>query len=93
MPHTKSAKKRLRTSQKRRQRNRAVGRDLKLQLKEVQAAAEAGNVDQLRTSTRAAIAKFDKAGSKGYVHPNQVARKKSQLARLLRDKETAAKKP
>ncbi len=91
MPHTRSAKKRLRQSLKRRQRNRAVSRDLKLQLKEVQTAAQTGNLDQLRTAARAAIAKFDKAGSKGYVHPNQVARKKSQLARLLRAKETAAK--
>jgi small subunit ribosomal protein S20 len=93
MPHTRSAKKRLRQNIKRRLRNRAVLRALKEQLKRVKAAADAGNLDALRTECRAAIKKVDKAADKGYIHRNAAARKKSQIARLLHAKESAGASP
>ena len=92
MPHTRSAKKRLRQSTKRRLRNRSVIKDIKTQMKAVHSAAQGGNVEILRTEARTAIRRLDKAGARGTVHPNSVARKKSQIARLLRSKETGAKK-
>jgi small subunit ribosomal protein S20 len=87
MPHTASAKKRMRQSEKRRARNRAANREIRNQLKQVQAASESGNLEQLRTEAVLAIKKLDKAGARRIVHPNQVARKKSQIARLVRAKE------
>jgi len=90
MPHTKSAKKQLRQDAKRRLRNRATKKGLKLQLKKVLEAATGANVDQLKTEYNVAAKKLDLAASKRVIHPNTAARKKSQLARLLNSK---TKKP
>ena len=92
MPHTKSAKKNLRKTEKRRLRNRATIKALRTQIKKVLAAAEGDSVEQLRTEYRLAAKKLDKAAAKKIVHPNLAARKKSQLARLLHGKETAGVK-
>ncbi len=87
MPHTPSAKKRLRQYAKRRQRNRVGMKDIKDQLKKFSATATEGTVEQLRAEYKLAAKKLDKAASKRLVHPNLAARKKSQLARQLLAKE------
>ena len=83
MPHTKSAKKNLRKGEKRRLHNRAVKKDIKLQLKKVLATAESGAAESLQTEYNLAAKKLDKAAAKRIIHPNLAARKKSQLSRLL----------
>jgi small subunit ribosomal protein S20 len=88
MPHTRSAKKNLRKSQKRRLHNRAVKKAVKGQVKNFQAALE-GPIEELRTQFSLACKKLDKAAAKRVVHPNLAARKKSQLARALHARETA----
>jgi small subunit ribosomal protein S20 len=93
MPHTSSAKKRLRQYEKRRLHNRAIKRALKTQIKKVVATAETAGVDQLRQEYQLAAKKLDKAAAKRVIHPNLAARKKSQLARLLHAKATAAATP
>jgi small subunit ribosomal protein S20 len=85
MPHTRSAKKNLRKSEKRRLSNKAVIKSVKTQIKRVHAAA-AGSVDQLQKEYSLAAKKLDKAAAKRVIHPNLAARKKSQLAKVLRDK-------
>lgn len=85
MPHTRSAKKNLRKSEKRRLHNRAVKKDIKTQLKSFLAALD-GPIDQLRKEYSVAAKKLDKAAAKRIVHPNLAARKKSQLARQLHAK-------
>jgi small subunit ribosomal protein S20 len=89
MPHTRSAKKNLRKAEKRRLHNRAVIKSLKTYVKRVTAAAE-GPVEQLEKEYNLAAKKLDKAAAKRIIHPNLAARKKSQLARVLRDKKAAA---
>ncbi len=91
MPHTRSAKKNQRKTDKRRMRNRATLKALKTQIKKVMTAAKGGTVDDLRTEYNAVAKRLDKAAAKRVIHPNMAARKKSQLARLLHQKETAAK--
>jgi small subunit ribosomal protein S20 len=91
MPHTKSAKKRLRQNEKRRLDNRAIKKNVKTQIKKVLAVAEEGSPEDLRKQYNLAAKKLDHAAAKGVVHPNLAARKKSQLARLVHQKETAAK--
>jgi small subunit ribosomal protein S20 len=91
MPHTSSAKKRLRQTEKRRLHNRSVKKAIKTQLKKFEAAVN-GPVDLLRKEYDLAAKKLDKAAAKRVVHPNLAARKKSQLARLLRQKTAAASK-
>jgi small subunit ribosomal protein S20 len=89
MPHTRSAKKQLRKIEKRRARNRAAMKALKTQIKRVLAASHGDSLEELRKEFTLASKKLDQAASKRVVHPNMAARKKSQLARLLRDKEKA----
>ena len=87
MPHTGSAKKRLRQYEKRRLRNRATKSAIKTQIKRFQAVAKEGSLDQLREEYNLAAKKLDKAAARRVVHPNLAARKKSQLARLIHEKE------
>jgi small subunit ribosomal protein S20 len=91
MPHTRSAKKNLRKNEKRRLRNRAVKSAIKTQLKKVMARAKEGTLEQLQAEVSLAAKKLDKAAAKRVVHPNLAARKKSQLGRLLHQKQTGGK--
>ena len=91
MPHTKSAKKSLRQDQKRRDRNRAVKKGLKVELKKFLTAVKAGNTDVAKTEFVAVVKKLDKAAARRVIHPNAAARKKSQLARQLAAKPAPAK--
>ncbi|HMC63462.1 MAG TPA: 30S ribosomal protein S20 [Gemmataceae bacterium] len=89
MPHTRSAKRRLRQSEQRRLQNRAIKSTIKTQIKKVLALAKAASTEQLQEEYRVAVKKLDKAAAKRVIHPNLAARKKSQLARLLHQKATA----
>jgi small subunit ribosomal protein S20 len=91
MPHTRSAKKHLRKNEKRRLRNRAAVKAIKTQLKKVESASASGTVEELRQQYNVAAKKLDMAAAKRVIHPNLAARKKSQLARLIRAKEQGAK--
>jgi len=91
MPHTRSAKKQLRKNEKRRLRNRATVKAIKTQLKKVAATSTSGTLEDLRKQYDLAAKKLDKAAAKRVIHPNLAARKKAQLARLIRAKEQAAK--
>ena len=88
MPHTRSAKKNLRKSEKRRLWNRSVKSAIKTQIKKFVSATEAEGVaaDQLRKEFVLAVKKLDNAAAKRIVHPNFAARKKSQLAKMLNQK-------
>ena len=79
MANTKSAMKRIRQNERRRLRNRAVRTKVRTALK----IARASEGAQQRPSIEEAIRTLDKAVSKGVVHPNTAARKKSSLARRL----------
>jgi small subunit ribosomal protein S20 len=86
MPHTRSAKKNARKSLKRKLRNRAVKKDVKLQLKEFHAALD-GPIDELKKQYNLAAKRLDKAAARRIIHPNLAARKKSQLARAMHAKQ------
>jgi small subunit ribosomal protein S20 len=83
MPHTKSAKKALRQTARRNTRNRAAKKAIKLQIKKFQTVAVEGTPEQKLVEFKAAVKKLDKAAAKRKIHPNTVARRKSQLARAL----------
>src|SRR4051794_24179667 len=90
MPHTKSAKKHQRKSEKRRLHNRTVKKALKTQVKRFLEAQE-GPIEKLREEYNLAAKKLDKAAAKRTIHANLAARKKSQLSKILRARELAAK--
>jgi small subunit ribosomal protein S20 len=91
MPHTKSAKKRLRQTAKRNERNRTTKKAIKTQIKKMQATVKDGSPEQLQQEYNLAAKKLDKAAAKRIIHPNLAARKKSQLSRLLHGKQEPAK--
>ena len=83
MANTKSAIKRIRTSEKRRQRNRAVRTRVRSVLKTARTALTTSGEDA-RPAVLQAIRTLDKAVTKGVIHRNTAARKKSALARRLK---------
>jgi small subunit ribosomal protein S20 len=89
MPHTRSASKYLRKTEKRRLRNRTVKKGIKAQLKKFMDVAKSGNVEELQKELVVATKKLDKAAAKRVVHPNMAARKKGQLAKLVNAKKAA----
>ena len=82
MANIKSAKKRVRINAEKAARNKAVKSDLKTALKKADAAV-ANNAADKEQVVRTAIKKVDMACTKGILHKNNAARKKSQLAKKL----------
>ncbi|WP_041939039.1 MULTISPECIES: 30S ribosomal protein S20 [Frankia] len=81
MANIKSQIKRNLTNEKRRLRNKAVKSELKTHVRRFRDAVEAGDAERAGETLRVASRKLDKAVSKGVIHPNQAANKKSALAR------------
>lgn len=83
MANTKSAKKRMRQSERRRVRNRMVRSKVRTAVKVARTAVTSGGGDA-RAAVLEAIRTLDRAVTKGVIHRNTAARKKSALARRLR---------
>ena len=83
MANIKSQIKRIRTNEKRRQRNLAVKSELKTLVRKTREAVEAGDKEASIEALRVASRKLDKAVSKGVIHRNQAANRKSKLARRV----------
>jgi small subunit ribosomal protein S20 len=79
---TRSAQKAHRQSLKRRLRNRAVKSSTKTAIKNAGTVIASGDMEAARTAVRTAISELDRAATKGVIHPNNAARRKSRL--LLR---------
>ena len=92
MPHTKSAKKSLRKNAKRRDHNRDMMKQIKVQIKALLRLSkdQASTPDALQQQYKTTVKRIDKAAARRVIHPNQAARKKSQLARLLNAKANPA---
>ncbi|TDT95260.1 30S ribosomal protein S20 [Streptacidiphilus carbonis] len=80
MANIKSQIKRIKTNEKARQRNKAVKSSLKTAIRKAREAVEAGDFEKATALTREANKKLDKAASKGVIHKNQAANKKSALS-------------
>ncbi|MFD1828144.1 MULTISPECIES: 30S ribosomal protein S20 [Streptomyces] len=83
MANIKSQIKRIKTNEKARQRNKAVKSELKTAIRRTREAIAAGDVEKATEAVRAANRKLDKAVSKGVIHKNQAANKKSALAQKV----------
>ncbi|MEU0686057.1 30S ribosomal protein S20 [Streptomyces uncialis] len=80
MANIKSQIKRIKTNEKARLRNKAVKSSLKTAIRRTREAVAAGDVEKAAAAHREASRKLDKAVSKGVIHKNQAANKKSALA-------------
>ena len=83
MPNIKSQIKRMRKSEDQRVRNRAVKSALKTQIKKFETALAASEKEAASTEYARASRELDKAASKGVIHRNKAANKKSNMARDL----------
>ena len=83
MANIKSQKKRIRTNEKARIRNKAVRSELKTAVKRVHAAVEAGDKAAAAAAATTAYRKLDKAAAKGVIHKNQAANRKSGVQTLV----------
>ena len=80
MANIKSQKKRILTNEKARQRNQAVKSSLKTAIRRFREAAATGDTAAAQTALQTASRQLDKAVSKGVIHANQAANKKSAMA-------------
>ena len=85
MANIKSQKKRIKTNEKARQRNVAVKSALKTAVRRVRTAAESGDAAAATAAFQVAAKQLDKAASKGVIHKNQAANRKSGMAKKLAD--------
>ena len=83
MANIKSQKKRIVTAEKARMRNKAVRSELKTAVKRVRAAVEANDAELAQAEANKAGRLLDKAASKGIIHKNQAAQRKSGVQKLV----------
>ena len=81
MANIKSQLKRIKTNEKARQRNKAVKSELRTWIRKFQTAAKSGDATAAADALKVASTKLDKAVSKGVIHANQAANKKSAMAK------------
>lgn len=82
MPNIKSAKKRVKVSEKKAANNKTRKTNLKTVIKKAELAC-ANNEPNKEETVRYAIKRVDQAAAKGLIHKNNAARKKSQLMTML----------
>lgn len=87
MANIKSQIKRIRQSEVRRERNKAVRSEVRTRTKNALVAAE-GGAEDAEERVRSAVKRIDKAAAKGIIHPNQAARRKSRLMRHVNEAAT-----
>ena len=85
LPTSLSAKKRTRQAQKRTQRNREIRSQIKTSIRRFTEAVNKKEQEHVYPRFQQAVRTLDKAASKGVIHKNNAARKKSQLTRLYQD--------
>ena len=83
MANIESQKKRIRTNEKARLRNKDVKSSLKTAVRKFREAADAGDATAAAALAREANRALDKAASKGVIHPNQAANRKSAISRRI----------
>ena len=83
MANIKSQIKRNKQNEKRHERNKAVKTGLKTAVRKFREAAETGDAAEAQVLAKDAAKKLDKAASKGVIHKNQAANRKSAIAKQV----------
>ncbi|MSP12721.1 MAG: 30S ribosomal protein S20 [Chloroflexi bacterium] len=92
MANTKSAMKRTRQNEKRRLRNRIHMGRTRGAVKDAQQLIQSGNLKKADEAIVEAISALDRAVTKGVLHKNNVARRKSRLMAMLHRKQAETTK-
>ncbi len=93
MPHSLSAKKRLRQNEKRRLQNKTIRSNVRTAIKRFRATVASGNFDEARDRFPLIQKKLDQAVAKGVFHRNTAARLKQRLWALLSKAEAPSGAP
>jgi len=88
LANTKSAKKRIRSNERKRVRNTMYRSRVKTAVKKAEQSIFTGTPDE--ATIREAISTLDKAAGKGIIHKNNAARRKSRLMKKLNSAAAAA---
>jgi len=91
MANIKSQKKRILTNEKRRVRNKEVRTALKTYVRQVHQGIESGDMGKTIPALSKAGRELDRAVSKGVIHRNAAANRKSSLARMVNSAQASAK--
>jgi len=91
MANIKSQKKRILTNEKRRVRNKEVRTALKTYVRQVHQNIEAGDMGKTFQALSRAGRELDRAVSKGVIHRNAAANRKSSLAKMVNSAQASAK--
>lgn len=83
MPTHKSAEKRVRTSEKKRLRNKSVRTEVKTSITKAEKLIAGGELEAAKAAVAAAVSSLDNAAGKGVLHSNNTARRKSRLVKKL----------
>ncbi len=83
MPNIKSAKKRVKVTETKTLQNKMFKSAMKTSVKKYKAAIAEGNKELAEKTYLDAVGMVDRAVSKGIIHKNNAARKKSQYTKLL----------
>ena len=87
MPHSRSAKKRVKQNEKARMDNKAIKSDMRTKVKNTRQAIADGDVERAKKGMVEAAKKLDKAAKQNVIHKNKAAREKSHLQRAVNDLE------
>jgi small subunit ribosomal protein S20 len=90
LANTKSAIKRLRSSERRRLHNRVFRGQARTAVRKARILMDKGNIEEAREAVQVATRALDKAAAKGIIHKNNAARRKSRLVQQLNQVEKAA---
>ena len=82
MPNIKSAKKRVRSNERKEKVNTIVTSSMRTAIKKFEKDVKAGNKEEVSKSLNTAVQRVDKAMKNGLVHKNKAARVKSRLTKL-----------
>ncbi len=84
MANSRSAKKRVRSSERKRIVNQIAKTKFRTAVKKAILSAESGEVEDLSSKISEAFSKIDKAAKIGAIHKNQASRRKSRLIKKIR---------
>ncbi len=88
MPNTRSARKQVRVTQRRRLKNKSIQSLCKTNITKAERLIFSGELELAQEAAIAAISSLDRAAEKGVIHPNNAARRKSRLMKKLNEART-----
>ena len=91
MANTKSAKKRIRQNARRRVRNATIRTRTRSSVRSARQAVDGSDLIAGEAAVKSAIQELDRAASKGVIHRNNAARRKSRLQKHLAKVKSAKK--